>query len=111
MSVSIDYRFRHASDLRATGDLAHVSSEWDKAFGGAPYTPWGWRDAEHSGDGYLIQGATRLPDDANTAWGAIQIAADLLSRLRNSAGGSDWSVSVDGQQLPWDAKNNEFDPG
>jgi len=88
VSVSIDYHFRHANDLRASGELANVASEWDKAFGGRPYTPWGWHGAERSGDGFLIQGATKLPDDANQAWGAIQIAADLLSRLRNSAGGS-----------------------
>jgi hypothetical protein len=110
MSVSIQYRFRHQDDLHASGALRGVEDEWDKAFGGTPYQAWNWQAAEKSGTGFLYSGATRLPDDVNQACGAIQIASDLLSRLRNSAGGSDWRVSVDDQELPWDAKHLEFNP-
>ena len=110
MSLSIRYRFRHADDLQTSGALRAVAEEWNKAFGGTPYEAWRWQEATKIGDVFLYEGATKLPSDMNQASGAIQIASDLLSRLRNSAGGSDWRVSVDDQELPWDAKNLEFNP-
>ena len=110
VSIYIRYRFRNAADLQASGDLETLAQEWNKAFGGTPYEPWGWQAPAACGGGFTYEGATKLPNDMNQAWGVIQIASDLLSRLRNATGGSDWKVVVDEHELPWDENNREFIP-
>jgi hypothetical protein len=109
VSASIDYGFKHATDLRRDGQLESVVVEWNKAFGGTPYESWSWFEPVAFGAGFEYHGAIKLPDSAEQAWGAIQIAADLLSRLRNAVGGTDWRVAIDTHELPWDAQAMEFD--
>jgi hypothetical protein len=110
MSVSIYYSFRHESDLWKSGALDSLSNDWLRAFGGKPYEPWTWYEAERKGELFEFQGATKLPNSASKAWAAVQVAAALLTSLRNAVGGTEWSVAVDDHVMPWRETLNEFDP-
>ncbi len=110
MSISIYYSFRHAKDLANSGDLHAAQKAWSDAFEGKPYEDWCWYTPTQQDGVWTYSGATKVPNSPKKAWGAIQLAAQLLSKMRVTHIGTEWSVSVDDHELPWREDQRRFDP-
>lgn len=111
MSVSIYYQFKSKQDLVANGQLEKIVQAWDAMFDGDPYESWCWYEPELEENIFLYQGSTSLPMHEEEGLDAFMKALDLLSELRQSIGGDDWSVSLDDLEIAWDEEAQQFVPG
>lgn len=113
MSVGLYYSARRdraltADERRAVADLITADDDRDVVAGGSePFCVYPYEDLD---DGMVLDGSTKLPEDLEQAWEAIQHWARLVSAIRRAILGAEWHFSLDDYDIAWDDEQQEYDP-
>lgn len=113
MSVSLSYSASRSARVSPTEQKsidaliarAHrfMRTQWGESF--CVYAP----DA-NTPVGVIFEGSTKLPNDEDALWEALQHWLGVVSQIRGILRDAEWRVHVEGRDLVWDAEAAAYDP-
>lgn len=113
MSVSLFYSASRSAQISPTEQKSidalvtradrFTRSEWGESF--IVYAP-----GADTPPGIIFEGSTKLPEDEEALWNALQHRLALLSQIRNVLSDATWRVHVEDHDMVWDADAAAYDP-